>query len=358
MHGSTCTNCGEQLREGAQFCPGCGSAVVAVQAPTQSQTPSSAVLLVSPPSENACANCGSSLRERAQFCPGCGSAVVAVQAPAQSQTPSSAVSVMRAPTGASTTAPIEPAALSGPEPQSRVSRTPDSALKAASVPGMPAPPPHTQPVSTPVTMSPVDPPTPSKSAFRGRPRLHLDNRRVLAAGAGLVLLVAAAVLALALGSNSSKPAAAGPTHPTRPATVAPAASTPQPSAAPAGTTGASTDTTSSVQTTGQLASLDSILNLARSGRQSLANGDITAAIANRRSVLQELGALHPDPELSASVRALQAAERYSLQADTTCGLNCSASIDKRATQLKQAFLAIFNPVAMRHNTPAYTAGQI
>jgi hypothetical protein len=172
------------------------------------------------------------------------------------------------------------------------------------------------------------------------------------------LLVAAAVLVLALGGNSSKHAAAGATHLTKPAAVAPSASTPQPPPAAAGTTRTSTGTTSSAQTASQLASLESILNLAGSGRQSLANGDITAAIANRRSVLQELGAFHPNPELSASVRALQAAERYSLQADTTCGLSCSSSIDKRATQLKQAFLAIFNPVAARYNTPTYTAGEI
>jgi hypothetical protein len=113
-----------------------------------------------------------------------------------------------------------------------------------------------------------------------------------------------------------------------------------------------------VQTTGQLANLESILSLAARGRRVLAKGDLAAAIANRRAVLQQLRALHPDSELAPSVDALQAAETYSLHADTTCGLSCSPSIDARATQLKQAFLAIFNPVAIRHNVPRYAANKI
>jgi hypothetical protein len=90
----------------------------------------------------------------------------------------------------------------------------------------------------------------------------------------------------------------------------------------------------------------------------LSKGDITATISNRRAVLQDLSVLHPDPELLASVRALQAAERYSLLADTTCGFGCSPTVDARATELKQAFLTIFNPVAIRHNMPTYSANEI
>jgi hypothetical protein len=90
----------------------------------------------------------------------------------------------------------------------------------------------------------------------------------------------------------------------------------------------------------------------------LAKGEITATIINRRAVLEDLSVLHPGPELLASVRALQAAERYSLRADTTCGFGCPPSVDARATQLKQAFLAIFNPVAIRENMPTYSANEI
>lgn len=108
----------------------------------------------------------------------------------------------------------------------------------------------------------------------------------------------------------------------------------------------------------QLASLESILRLAARGRQALANGDITAAIANRRTVLHELGALHPDSELSPSVRTLQAAESYSLHGDTTCGLSCSSGVDARATQLKRTFLAIFNPIAILHSVPTFAANDI
>ena len=175
----------------------------------------------------------------------------------------------------------------------------------------------------------------------------------------------AVAIVFALGGHSSKHAAQPPKHATKPAaTAAPAtptaaASTAQPPTAAAGTsTGTSTGATLAAQTTTQLASLDSILNLAKTGRQALANGDITATIANRRTVLQELDALQPNSELSASVQALKAAESYSLHADTTCGLSCSVSVDQHSTQLKQAFVAIFNPIAARYGTQTYAAGEI
>jgi hypothetical protein len=188
---------------------------------------------------------------------------------------------------------------------------------------------------------------------------------MIAAAGGLLVLVVAAVVIFALGGHSSKHAAAPPKHATKPAATAapvtsPAGSPPaQPPTTTAGTsTGTSTGTPPAAQTTTQLATLDSILNIAATGRQALANGDITATIANRRTVLQELDALQPDSELSASVQALKAAESYSLHADTTCGLNCSVTIDQRATRLKQAFLAIFNPIATRYGAQTYAAGEI
>ena len=214
-----------------------------------------------------------------------------------------------------------------------------------------------------MVLSPADAGTSTELGFVERVRPRPNGPRVLAAAGGLLLLVVAAAVVLAvLGHSSKLPARAKQATPaaTAPAVAsatAPAA-TAQPSSAGAETIGTSTGTSLPAQTTSQLASLDSILNLAEIGRQSLANGDMTAAIANRSKVLQELGALHPDSELSASVRALQAAEIYSLHADTTCGLSCSASIDARATHLKQGFLAIFNPVATRHNTRTYTAGEV
>jgi hypothetical protein len=196
---------------------------------------------------------------------------------------------------------------------------------------------------------------------RQRPRLN--DRRVLAAAGGVLVLVVAAVLVLTVGGNNSKHVATASKHATKPATK-PAAATPattsttQTPAAVAATTTTSSATNVAAQTTTQLATVDSILKLAENGRQALANGDITATIANRRTVLQELNALKPGSQLSASVQALKAAESYSLHADTTCGLNCSVTIDQGATRLKQAFLTIFNPIAARYNTPTYTAGQI
>ncbi len=88
-----------------------------------------------------------------------------------------------------------------------------------------------------------------------------------------------------LAKHATKPAATA-----APATPPAAASNAQPPTAAAGTsTGTSTGTTLAAQTTTQLATLESILNLAETGRQALANGDITATIANRRTVLEELG---------------------------------------------------------------------
>ncbi len=173
------------------------------------------------------------------------------------------------------------------------------------------------------------------------------------------MLIVAAVLVLALGGNNSKHVATASKHATKSAGAAPAAtSTTQTPAVAAVTTTTSSATNVAAQTTTQLATVDSILKLAENGRQALANGDITATIANRRTVLQELNALKPDSQLAPSVQALKVAESYSLHADTTCGLNCSVSVDQGATRLKQAFLATFNPIAARYNTPTYTAGQI
>lgn len=366
MQASTCTNCGNLLGEGAQFCPGCGSRAATAQASVQSHPPSSAVSVMGPPEGSMCADCGNSLREGAQFCPVCGSAVATAQPPAQSHEPSSSSPVMSPPTPPSATAPTRPDAPLEPDPQSRASRAPDSARAAALIPRMTPPAPDPQTATSPATVSPTDPGTSGGSGFPGRPRPRLSDRRVLAAGAGLFLLVIAAVVVFALSGNSpkhtataklaTKPAAAVPAA--APVTSPAATSTAQTSAPATGATGASTGTTPTSQTPSQLASLDSILNLAETGRQALTNGDITATIANRRTVLQELDALQPDSQLSASVQALKAAESYSLHADTTCGLNCSVSVDQGATRLKQAFLAIFNPIAARYGTQTYAAGEI
>jgi len=360
MPGTTCTNCGNPRREGAQFCPACGSSAVAAEAPAQGYPPSSAALAISPPQGRTCVDCGNPLREGAQFCPACGSSIVTA-APTQRHTSSSAVPVMTPPTA---TPRMQPEADSQP----RRPGTPDSSGQATSVPAMMPPPPNAQPATKQVSLAPDDSATSDESRLRGRLRPRRNDRRMLAVAGGLLALVAAVGLVLALGGHSSRHATGALQRATKPpaasraaaSVTSPAASaTAQPTTAAAATnTGTSTGATLAAETTTQLATLDSILNLAETGRQALANGDITATIANRRTVLQELDALQPDSELSASVQALKAAESYSLHADTTCGLSCSVSVDQGATRLKQAFLAIFNPIAARYNTPSYTAGQI
>ncbi len=355
MPGTTCTNCGNPLREGAQFCPACGSSAVAAEAPAQGYPPSSAVL--APPQGRACVDCGNPLRDGAQFCPSCGSSIV-IAAPTQSHTSSSAAPVMSPPTA---TPRMQPEADS----QSRRPGTPDSSGQATSIRAMTPPPPNPQAATRQVTLPLADSGNAAEAGLLDRLRSRGNDPRMIAAAGGLLVLVVAVVLVFALGGQSSKHPAAPPKHATKPAAAAAPAASPsgslpaQPPTTTAGTsTGTSTGATLAAQTTTQLATLDSILSLAETGRQALANGDITATIANRRTLLQELDALQPDSELSASVQALKAAESYSLHADTTCGLSCSVSVDQGATRLKQAFLALFNPIATRYNTPTYTAGEI
>jgi len=183
----------------------------------------------------------------------------------------------------------------------------------------------------------------------------------IAAGGGLLVLVVAAVVVFALGGHSTKHAAAPPKHATKPA--APSLLLPPRLAQPPNTTagtsiGTSTGTPPAAQTTTQLAALDSILNLAETGRQALADGDITTTIANRRTVLQELDALQPESELSASVQALKGGRKLFAARRHDVRTELFSQRRPGATRLKQAFLDIFNPIATRYNTPTYTAGEI
>ena len=57
-----CKNCGIMLKDGAKFCPSCGSPVEAADAaPAQ-------------PAESTvkCPSCGTDVKQGAKFCPGCG----------------------------------------------------------------------------------------------------------------------------------------------------------------------------------------------------------------------------------------------------------------------------------------------
>ena len=358
MQGTTCSKCGKSIREGAQFCPACGSSVVTAEPPAQGYAPSADDLALSPPQGRTCSDCGNSLRDDAQFCPACGSSMATGTAARQRHASSSPIPTMSPQTA---TPRVQPEADS----QSRLRGTPDSSGQTTAIPAMTPPPPNPQAATRQVTLPLADSGNAGEAGLLDWLRSHRTDPRLIAAAGGLLVLVVAAVVVFALGGHSSKHAAAPPKHATKPAASAARATSPagsptaQAPAATAGTsTGTSTGATLAAQTTTQLATLDSILNLAQTGREALANGDITATIANRRTVLQELAASRPDSELSASVQALKAAESYSLHADTTCGLNCSVSVDQGATRLKQAFLAIFNPIATRYNTPTYTAGQL
>ena len=82
-----CKNCGKELKEGAKFCPSCGSAVSAQNnAPGFEKTGAGKIqsgldaVKTSRqdslnPSQAFCKNCGAPLKEGAKFCPKCGSLI-------------------------------------------------------------------------------------------------------------------------------------------------------------------------------------------------------------------------------------------------------------------------------------------
>ncbi len=216
MQRTTCTNCGNPLREGAQFCPACGSSAVTVEPPAQAYPPSSAALSISPPQGRACVDCGNPLREGAQFCPACGSSIVTSVAPTQSHTSSSAVPVMSPPTP---TARVQPDADS----QSHRLPMPDSSGQPTSIPTMMPPRPKPQTATKQVGLSPDDSATSGESRLRGRPRPRRSDPRMLAAAGGLLALAVAAFLVLALGGHSSSHATGASEQATKPAAAAPAA---------------------------------------------------------------------------------------------------------------------------------------
>jgi uncharacterized Zn finger protein (UPF0148 family) len=84
MQPITCTNCGKSLREGVEFCPGCGAAVGPTHASLESGGPSFAQTPMAATSAATCGSCGKPLRKGVVFCPGCGSAVVIAEAQAVS----------------------------------------------------------------------------------------------------------------------------------------------------------------------------------------------------------------------------------------------------------------------------------
>jgi hypothetical protein len=262
----------------------------------------------------------------------------------------------------------------------------DTELAAPVVAITPSPPRTVPPQAAPPVDSPsvaIPPVPPVDAPATGRGHRLLDDRRVQVGAGGVLALVLAGILVLVLTSGGAKqgpaplaksvartsstvtpPAAnASSTAQAPPLTTATAQAPPLTTAtAQAGVTTATTVTgTTSTPVSNpitQVADLEAILRLAATGRLALANGDITATIANRRSVLTKLDAFHPGAALAPSVAALKAAESFSLYADTTCGLHCSASINQHSTDLKQAFLATFNPIATKYNSATYTAGQI
>ena len=182
MSASTCTECGQPLREGAQFCPACGSELAAVEPLGHADaTPTAPV--VEPTHEHACTECGHGLRDGAQFCPVCGSAVAAA---VSSEVVSAAVPVMtpRAAHGADVAAPVVPMTPSPPPAVPTSTRRLERATQHPSRP----------PIARPPTATGA-----GDAGLGARRRPDPSDRRVLAAAGGLLALVIAGILVLLLG---------------------------------------------------------------------------------------------------------------------------------------------------------------
>ena len=95
-----------------------------------------------------------------------------------------------------------------------------------------------------------------------------------------------------------------------------------------------------------------ILDLSQQGRTLTADGQYSKAIANRQQVLDKLNALNLAPQLETSRTLLRQAAEASIGADQalleceTCASTQAAN--KKATTLKQQFVAQFNPYATRY----------
>jgi predicted Ser/Thr protein kinase len=182
----------------------------------------------------------------------------------------------------------------------------------------PTPPPPTAPQGHPVYGYGLDPVTSVLPDEKPR-RQWLPWALILA-----VVLIAGGVVAVSLGGGGSQPNRAQP-----------------PVQQPTGPT--AQDGT---------AQIGSVLDLSQQGRTLTISGDYRAAIANRATVLGKINGLNLAPQLERSRLLLRRAVRASLRADeallqcTTCAKTLAAN--KRATELKQAFVIEFNPFATRY----------
>jgi protein kinase-like protein len=103
-----------------------------------------------------------------------------------------------------------------------------------------------------------------------------------------------------------------------------------------------------------------VLDLSRRGRTLTASGNYSAAIDNRRQVLQQLDGLELVPELEPSRTLLKAAMRASIDADealiqcTDCPSTRSAN--EHASALKNDFAIEFNPFARKYLNQQFDPG--
>jgi hypothetical protein len=103
-----------------------------------------------------------------------------------------------------------------------------------------------------------------------------------------------------------------------------------------------------------------VLYHAHAGRLAVGDGDWSAAIANRTSVLNELGRLDVASELEGARQTLIRAMRASLAADryhAACGA-CAAPYDAAATDSKRAFIGMFNPYLLARYGATVDASQL
>jgi len=376
-----------------------------------------------------CGNCGQGLREGARFCPGCGGVVpdrileAQPSIPAQTAvTPAPIMPAVAPPAPLADPPGPEPEAErvlgsvaqsgrpagagSGPVPELRATITglvPASRPGQDTISGWEAVPRSEQPAGSQQRDSPPEPPGSPTSAFPAgpddparQPAAPASNRARWAIMAGLVVVVLGVGAGVAFALHSSHHSAAGRPAQVRHTTVPSAAA----ATAPAATT-APADSTAPLATasvpTGQQAATSLSDLLAQSGADrsevTQAVGDVSAcdpnlshdeavftnAAASRHALLNELASLPDRSALpTAMLQDLTTAWQASGQADSDFAAwtqdeisqGCSTDVqadpnyqaatgpDDQATRSKMAFVSIWTQIASRYGLPQYQYNEI
>jgi hypothetical protein len=196
-------------------------------------------------------------------------------------------------------------------------------------------------------------PSPMPQASPPAPSAAPSNRGLLVGGVLGLLVVGAAVGGYALAHRSddapSQPPAAQTVTVTQPTTSNAAA-------APTVDVG---DPAADLERTAARELAD-VIDLSLEGRTAVREGRYADAIANRRQVLRVIAAIEPgSTRMAEAKRTLRRAMRASLAADEAYAAGSDPSVSNaQATDRKEAFVAVWNPIAAEHGLLQFAAGDI